>query len=223
MLPCVIVLLTVGVMVTPAQARKRHHAVWQCRRGHAYRVVADSRAEVFEISSGDEPRYEGCAYGSTHRYALGPIPGGSSSGSWGSYSYTLVGTTLAFTKVGCPGSLAPPGDQCSETLSVMNLRSGKRLHEVSVTNGQCNGSVRRLVLKEDGAVAWVTENATGIGEAPGGTSCVMRKDPLEVHALDRAGERLLASGTDVAAGSLKLAGSTVHWTQGGRLYSAVLN
>ena len=214
-IPCVLVLLALAVMVTPAQARKRHHELWHCRPGHANTVAADLRAEVFEVPSGSPPRFEGCAYGSTHRYALGPVPYGSSSGSNGSRDYTLLGTSLAFTEGGCPGALAPASAECWETLEVMNLSSGRRLHQVSVRNAQCNGRILGLVLKGDGAVAWIATNVV--------QGCSVRTQALEVHALDFAGERLLANGTDVAAESLALAGSTVYWMQGGRPYSATLN
>ncbi len=98
----------------------------------------------------------------------------------------------------------------------MNLKSGRRLHQIFVKNAQCNAQVLGLVLKEDGAVAWIARS-----EKEG---CPERAETFEVHALDSAGERLLANGgTDVAAESLALAGSTVYWMQGGRPYSATLN
>ena len=44
----------------------------------------------------------------------------------------------------------------------------------------------------------------------------------DLYALDSSGERLLASGTELAPSSLALAGSTLYWTQGGRPFSAGL-
>lgn len=173
-------------------------------------MVANKRAEVWEVPEAGPPRFEGCAYGSTHRYALGPVPYGSSSGSNGSREYTLTGTTLAFTEGGCPGALAEIGSTCWEYLKVMSLRSGRRLHEVFVKDGQCNGNVIELVLQEDGAVAWT---ATSVEHCP------VPAERRELHALDSAGERVLASGAE----SLKLAGSTLYWRQGGRLFSASLH
>jgi hypothetical protein len=195
-------------LATTAEASSHRH-VWRCRAHHP-RVVANKRAEVWEVPEGGPPRFEGCAYGSTHRYALGPVPYGSSSGSNGSREYTLAGTTLAFTEGGCPGALAEIGSTCWEYLKVMSLRSGRRLHEVLVKDAQCNGSVIELVLKEDGAVAWT---ATSVEHCP------VPAERRELHALDSAGERVLASGAE----SLKLASSMLYWRQGGRLFSASLH
>ncbi len=211
------ILVALAVMVTPAQARSGHRSVWRCRPGHSHRIVSDLRAEVFEVSSGDEARYEGCAYGSTHRYALGAIPDGSSNGSQGSWQYTLAGTTLAFTEGGCPGALASANSSCWQHLTVMNLKNGRRLHRVSISIAPgCDGQVLRLVLKEDGAVAWI-----GINDLEG--DCRMGTKTLEVHALESAGESLLASGTNISPASLALAGSTVYWMQGETAHSATLH
>jgi hypothetical protein len=196
-----------ATVAAPAGARPGH-SPWRCRAGHPQRLIANVRAEVFEIPFGSPPRYEGCAYGSKHRYALGPVPEGSSSGVSGSSDYTLAGTTLAYTEFGCAALLAP-GVECEESLTVLNLGSGRRLHHVST--GKCEESILELVLKHDGAVAWIT-----------GFGCRARTKSLEVHALDAAGERLLASGTDVAPGSLALAGSRLYWTQADKPFSAPL-
>jgi hypothetical protein len=84
------------------------------------------------------------------------------------------------------------------------------------TNGPSSiglGPVTSLVLKSDGAVAWIARNKP-IGEPA--TS-------YEVHAVDKTGARLLAAGDEIAPGSLVLAGGTLYWTQGGRPMSATLN
>jgi hypothetical protein len=73
-----------------------------------------------------------------------------------------------------------------------------------------NGEARVIVVKSDGAVTWITD-------------AFHKEDRFEVHALDKTGERVLAVGSDIAAESLALAGSTLYWTQGGKPFSAPLN
>ena len=79
--------------------------------------------------------------------------------------------------------------------------------------------VYSLVLKADGAVAWIS------GEIA----------EYQVRAIDKHGERLLAAGPEIGFESLAVGepeidpksfariGSTVYWTQGGKPYSAVLD
>lgn len=73
-----------------------------------------------------------------------------------------------------------------------------------------NGQATEIVLKNNNAVAWIVQT--------NGEPTI-----YEVHAVNKTGSRLLASGTDVDPSSLALAGSTLYWTQGGKPASAVLN
>ena len=74
-----------------------------------------------------------------------------------------------------------------------------------------NGPASSIALKNDGSVAWIT--ADSVGETI----------YYEVHALDKTGNRLLATGTDIVPHSLALAGSTLYWTQDGKPFSTKLN
>jgi hypothetical protein len=73
------------------------------------------------------------------------------------------------------------------------------------------GPVTTIVVKRDGAVAWIVE-----AEAP-------PPGKWEVHAVETNGSRVLASGADVAPWSLALAGNNLYWTQDGRASAAPLN
>jgi hypothetical protein len=98
---------------------------------------------------------------------------------------------------------------------VRDLRSGRVLRSTP-TGTSTNpmvvgvGPTTSIVLKKDGAVAWIVDTS---GE----------QNRYQVHAADRSGARLLASGSDVDPSSLALAGSTLYWTQGGKAFSAALN
>jgi hypothetical protein len=105
----------------------------------------------------------------------------------------------------------------SRIVIVRDLRSGRVVRslptgiptspEPSVVGG---GPVVAMVVKSDGAVAWFEESNFA---------------PVEytVHAVDKSGSRLLASGASVSRSSLALAGNTLYWTQGGKPVSAALN
>jgi hypothetical protein len=97
---------------------------------------------------------------------------------------------------------------------VRNLRTGKVLHKVptgpSSEDEVGGGPVAALVVKSDGAVAWVA--------GAGGASSLH-----EVFALDESGKRLLASGLEIEPKSLKLRGNLIYWKQGGKQFSAPLS
>jgi hypothetical protein len=214
--------LSVGLVLPTVAAAGNYHrrqvrTPWICRPGHPNLVAANARAEVFEVF--DEPRF-GCAYGQRRPLVLGQADYGSSSGAGGSGDYTLAGATVAFTETFCSGALGPSG--CSESLKVVNLRSPAVLHRLSVMNARCNGRVLQLVLKEDGAVAWITENSYGGGGASEEMACPYRSEAREVHALDSSGERVLAAGANIDASSIALAGRTVYWMQAGQPHAGPL-
>jgi hypothetical protein len=71
-----------------------------------------------------------------------------------------------------------------------------------------DGYVLDLVLRRDGAVAWINEGGRG---------------QYEVHAADRSGERMLASGTSIDPKSLKLGAGKLYWAQGAKPFSASLD
>ncbi len=104
---------------------------------------------------------------------------------------------------------------------VRGLRTGRILHRVSTGarapgggGGVGPGPATAIVVKRDGAVAWITEAWI----RPPDTDLY-----FEVHALDRRGERLLALAPGIDPASLALAGSRLYWTQGGKPMSATLD
>ena len=112
----------------------------------------------------------------------------------------------------------PPAGFQKWQVVVENLRTGRVLQRVPTGTSSPDavgvGPVVGLVVKSDGAVAWIVENEIPAQHVPA---------EYEVHAVDKAGDRLLASGSDIDPHSLALAGSTLYWTQGGKPMSAVLN
>jgi hypothetical protein len=206
---------------TNATGNRDKPAAKKCPSGHLHLVVADAQAEVYVLPerSGPHGGYEpeaiyGCAYAQGHAYALGPLGfpwAGSSSGGGGTAREVLAGTILAYEQSSISYGR---GTRSSWLVFVRDLRSGKVLHEVPTgTSSPPNpllvgaGFTSVIVVKSDGAVAWITEGAF----------------TDEVHAVDATGSRVLASGPGIERFSLALAGSTLYWTQGGMPFSAPLD
>jgi hypothetical protein len=214
----------VALALLPAQAlastRSRARPA-RCPPGHSRTIAADRQAQVFlgSGSSRESSVFLGCAYGRSHSYVVGGAsePVSSTSGSVGTDRLTLVGTIVAREE-----SSSLSGNPFFEGkhkwfVVVTDLRNGRVLH--SVPTGTLSpprrgvvgsGETTALVLKSDGAVAWIVE----IFERPG---------EYEVHALDGSGGRVLAAGRGIVPNSLALAGSTLFWTQDGKPTSAFLN
>jgi hypothetical protein len=82
------------------------------------------------------------------------------------------------------------------------------LHRIFAPNNENFGPVSAIVVKQDGAVAWISEPLAG--------------GPIQVHAVDRTGSRLLASSEIVEPKSLVLVGSTLYWAEAGIRKSVAL-
>jgi hypothetical protein len=195
--------------------RKVSRAV-PCATNRGQVFVADSKAEVF-VAANSVPTnaYYGCVYGSRHTYELG-TPSDCIDVS--------IGQCGGITNVVLAGSTVAYEESSNRPLAwwiiVRDLRSGRVLRRLRTnTPGPVNtaGAVEALVLKSNGAVAWVAQAhlPTAIPNGP---------REYEVYAADATGEsRLLASGSGIEPASLALAGSTVYWTQQGHAVSAPLN
>jgi hypothetical protein len=118
-----------------------------------------------------------------------------------------------FTSNPVPGAI-----ECEQDVVVRDLRSGRVLHDVPTgTSGPpsfCFGPAITLIVKSDGAVAWISKDEDEGHPEPA---------PCEVHAVDGTGSKLLASGSDIEPYSLALGGSTLYWLQGGKPMSAALD
>jgi hypothetical protein len=133
---------------------------------------------------------------------------------------TLAGPILAYEESSTTLTrYSTPGEHYVSEWHVIvrDLRTGRVLHKVPTGPSESTPEARLVgagpasivVAKRDGAVAWITETA----QLP---------HSYQVHAVDRTGARLLAVGSDIRPRSLTLARSTLHWTQGRKLFSAVL-
>lgn len=161
----------------------------------------------------------GCVYGGK-RYVLGVVPeGGHEEGPPRARHVVLAGSMVAYESGEYGPAEVGGGEEEHTYVIVGNLKTVQFVHKVpsgvpQVPVGKNDvgaGAVRAIVLKADGAVAWIAEEEYDYPRIS-----------FQVRALDRKGERLLALGEDIAPGSLALAGSTVYWTQEGKPHSASL-
>jgi hypothetical protein len=213
-----------------------------CAPPHVRLFAADAEAEVYitqepyfeaegkHAQLGTNTVFRGCVYGSRRSFPIGIVSVGSSSGEVSTNDVTLSGVDVGYDASvisGESGGLVRL--ETSDYVVVKDLRTGRVLHRVpdgipleARTGDVGVGSVKALAVKSDGAVAWMVLDdlrSEKLARETGEES--IRYSDL--YALDKTGERLLASGVELAPGSLALAGSTIYWTQGGRPFSALLH
>jgi hypothetical protein len=144
---------------------------------------------------------------------------GDASGESGSGigSIALGGSMVAFEE-SITGSEREGNNTNGKWIVVVrNLRTGKVVHRVPTgTLVPPNpmdvgaGPTTALVVKGDSAVAWITEVSITEGS-------------YQVHALDKTGSRLVASGADIKPYALQLKGSRLYWKQGDQVQSTILS
>jgi hypothetical protein len=201
----------------------RHKVAPKCLPAHVHVLFADSQAAIYTIPATREEgligtvQTWGCAYGRKSSYKIWEEDvQESTERNGGIHDLTLNGTMIAYEVSLHEGTRYTEGE---ETVSewhviVRDLRTGRVLHKVPtgmpepahpklVGRGEAEG----IVVKSDGAVAWINNP----------------ESQSEVHALDKSGERVLAVGSDIDPHSLALVGGTLYWTQGGNAMSAPLN
>jgi hypothetical protein len=175
-----------------------------CAAGGSRTLVTDRLARVYELPgrAGNDLFVYGCAGG--HRTLLG-----RASGLLRVERFRLGGDYVGFARV------ARGVDVSSSTIEVVDLRSGRRVHQAPaatpIRRPESFTAVTALVVDARGAVAWIASQ-TAIGTAVS----------YEVHRIDRRGPALLDGSAAIDPGSLRRNGRTVSWTDRGRRRTAVL-
>ena len=190
-------------------------------------VAANAQAQLYVRPERNGPHGKvlwpeafGCVFGRIHTYSLGELSlGGTPEGSEGIKLETLGGSVAAY-------EYGKAGPEFKESLVfVRSLVTGRIIHRVpsgpsKPPESVGAGPLTTLVVKGDGAVAWIVESGR---EEPSAANHFVSHGDYTVFALDKTGTRQLAAGQDIDPHSLGLVGSTLYWTQGGEPGSAVLN
>jgi hypothetical protein len=173
-----------------------------CRPGPGTTTIAHSaKARIFaDDRNGND---YACLYRNGHARYLS---------STEHYEYPLVRFAGAYV------AYVPTVEAVPENVWVMNMAVG-HAHSYQaakpIENGICS-EVDSLVLKPDGAVAWIATNflAANCPHPPG--------PAIEVRAHDHRGLRVLDSGNGIAPRSLRLSHSRIRWVHSGSTHSAAL-
>ncbi len=209
-----------------------------CAPAHSLALLTDPQAQVYSwpSESASEQLFACMRVGQRRSYVLGPpMPGGgelmlgheAAPLKQRVTSEDLAGPILAYAQ----GSATRVPGSASASVVVRNLRTGRLIHRTP-TGGSNPPSTTgtdlapSVVVKRDGSVAWVTVNIEPVSvPCTGPNPCALPqlfRRHATVHVLDKTGNRLLASGTDIEPRSLTLSGSTLSWKQGDQLVSATL-
>jgi hypothetical protein len=191
-----VALAVAAIEQAPAQARV------PCRPGPGTVTLAHSaKARIFEYERNGNDY--ACLYSNGHPRYL------SSSEH---YEYRLVrfaGAYVAFVE---------NVRAIDEHVGVVNLRTGGiyRYAQVRpIENSECP-ETNSLVLKGDGAVAWIATNFLS-------SQCPNPPGPvIEVRRHDRRGLQTIETGAGIVLNSLSLSGSSLRWTNTGQMRSATL-
>ena len=228
-------LLLLGAAVPASGAGSSRKAIPTCPPAGAHVLLADAQAAIYTVherlvmhfdGGGHEVQKviatRGCVNSRKGSYKLGeefvPTP---TEVNGGIYRLALSGPIIAYEESFYGGNRYSEGrgEESVEEWHVVvrNLQTGSVLHKTPTGANEKDhpkfvgdGPTTAIVVKADGAVAWITDT-------------VQSENRYQVHALDNTGERTLTVGSNINPNSLALAGSTLYWTQGGKSESAVLN
>jgi hypothetical protein len=196
-----IVLVTAGGAPSAEGAKRKK----SCRAAHSHTIASNRYVRLFSKANHESGRnVYACLRGSGKREL---ITRSFDDGYVASGEYSNVGLAGRFvawfesqTDISCKAACPPNYQATTEYIGLCNLRSG-RCRQV---DGEVTGHA--LVLTRRGALAWAQDGT----------------EEVEIHASDRAGERILDSG-NIRPASLKVRGLVVSWTKDGQARSATLN
>jgi hypothetical protein len=155
----------------------------------------------------------------------GPTVYACSSTTGRSYRLGSAGNCLVAARVApvaLAGSIVAYGLKRCETdfgtaeVVVRRLTDGRQLRVLPALTRlaapEAYASVTALVVRADGAVAWIGVRSSLVG----------RRSEVEVHTADASGTAVRGAGTEIGRLSLALKGSRISWSDGGAERSAPL-
>lgn len=167
-------------------------------------LAASQLARVYIVKN----EVYGCAIGTHRSYWLGA---GART-----LRENRVGPVVVAGKDAAYGLTGFGVDTISSQVVVRNLADGRRLHKATagtVALAESFESVGSIVVRADGAVAWISQ-----------TSSVGHASPtFQVWRIDARGQSLLESGGSIGGRSLQRSGSQVSWRSGSTKRTATLD
>jgi hypothetical protein len=231
------------LLTASADAARARHALSPKCVPSSHTLLADAQAQVYAAHKGSLKHLSirACAYGQRRSFIVAACNNEERATTCADNSHvTLVGAAVA-----SEDTFQVEGHEVEKSIDewhveVRNLHTGRILHEVPTGTPLKPepryvgvGPIVGLVLKSDGAVAWIAEDYER-SSVPGRMPFTIPY--FDLYAVDKSGTRLLASGTDIDPSSLALSvgsisvgtrrtivGSTLYWTQGGKQSSATLD
>ena len=179
-----------------------------CYPAHARQLARSRSARVYEIGPVRPGPLAGARVYACYLRRGRPVALGATAERMRVGPVRLAGAEVAY------GATSMGVDTGFAQVVVLNLATGARRSAAAATpptRPESFSSVTALVVTSAGSAAWIASRS-GIGQT--GT--------YEVHRSDRAGAVLLDSGPAIAPSSLERRGSTVTWTNSGRVRSAPL-
>jgi hypothetical protein len=198
--------LGLGLALAPAGASAAQ-AKRTCYPAHSTTLAATKSVRVFQTRgfSRDTKTHAtyGCLLSAKHpyRFVVLDFPEGFEH-------ITIAGHFVSYAAYSdCAADYCNPN-----AVMVQDLRTGRRTFAEGTLVAVAH--VSDLVLRPDGTVAWIQTSYDDNGSVRPGLD-VVAGGPARTPVL-------LDSGTDVAPGSLALAGPTAYWTKGGQPRSGTL-
>jgi len=190
-----------GSPASPSATTSARH----CGPSGATTLASSSQARVYSSGGG----VYGCSFAAGRSFRLGSAARSLHEGRVA--PVVLAGSDVAY-------GLATFGVDTGRTgVVVRRLTDGTQLADFASTQaGVVEGfqSIGSLVVKRDGAVAWIGVERSIVGS----------RQVVEVHGAPAGAstDRLLGSGAQIAPSSLRLHGSTLTWRDGGATRHATL-
>jgi hypothetical protein len=161
-------------------------------------LAAAASARVFVAKSGATRRVYGCSTSARKLRTLGPADGEGVV----TRTLTVNGPRVAYTLRSCGET------GCQQSVLVRDLKTNTSVSAALSAPGDVEQEVTDILLSRTGTVAWISEERSEAGAAT--ARYVSTRKPGSFTGIPVVP---LATGLDIVAGSLALAGNTLYWTQ----------
>jgi hypothetical protein len=198
-------LLAIVIATTACGSSSAASNLAACGPAGARTLAGDRVARIYAEGEG----VYGCARAGAQSFRLGTSGPSVSQGRVGPVALAGADAAYGLTHSGV--------DTLTAQVVVRRLDTGRVLRRLAGTTGtqppEAFQSVKSVVVKADGAVAWI---------AAGGSIIRPHSNTEEVDRSDRRGEATLERSTKLDLKSLRVEGSRLSWREGNAVRSATL-